>query len=105
MKLHFIAIIGFIFILSSSIVSAQSQGGPEYPGQQKEDQNGKTVKRWSTKGPVAVSQASEPFETKNEKSVPAGILLNVDPQRQGAVVNSNKPVVIHNQHHNTFKTQ
>lgn len=63
---------------------------PEYPGQQHEDKNGKTVKRWSTKGPVDVSQASEPFEQKTEKQIPSGVLINVDPQRR-AVVGNNLP--------------
>ena len=85
----------FSLVISPAYSFAESieddvNASPEYPGQQYEDKNGKTVKRWSTKGPVDVRQASEPFEQKTEKQIPSGILINVDPQRR-AVVGNNSP--------------
>lgn len=56
-----------------------------YPGEEVTNAQGKTVKRWSTRGPVEVSRAPQPFnssqafDNENQGRFPAGVLLNVDP--------------------------
>ena len=70
---------------------------PNYPGEIKETKNGKQIKLWSTKGPVAVSQASEPFRT--QKTIPANAFINVDGTQQGVIRSQ-----IQNQHRNSDKS-
>jgi hypothetical protein len=54
-----------------------------YPGEEVTNTEGKTVRRWSTRGPVEVSRAPQPFDSPqgfdNQGRFPAGVLLNVDP--------------------------
>lgn len=64
---------------------------PNYPGEVRNTSDGKKVKLWSTKGPVPVSQASEPFNT--QQTIPPGTFINVDGIGQGVVRSQ-----IHNQH-------
>lgn len=46
-----------------------------YPGKIQNDENGNMVKRWSTKGPVPVTQ----LNNQNPTSLPAGTFINVTP--------------------------
>jgi hypothetical protein len=54
-----------------------------YPGEEVTNTESKTVRRWSTRGPVEVSRAPQPFDSPlgldNQGRFPGGVLLNVDP--------------------------
>ncbi len=50
-----------------------------YPGQVEKNSEGTKIKRWSTKGPVAVSEAPQPFLDQNSTSLPNGTFINVLP--------------------------
>lgn len=63
-------------------VSAGQPDGKEssraYPGEEITTKEGKKVKRWSTRGPVEVAPAPQPFDNPAQKNPPAGLFLNVD---------------------------
>ncbi len=48
------------------------------PGEEIVTPTGKTVKVWSTEGPVSVQQAPEPFEDLSERRLPTGTNVVVD---------------------------
>lgn len=51
-----------------------------HPGQVLQDHAGNKIKRWSTKGPVAVSEAPQPFGNQESSKLPSGTFINVLPK-------------------------
>lgn len=49
------------------------------PGEEITTKDGKKVRRWSTRGPVEVAPAPQPFDDPEQRRIQGGILLNVDP--------------------------
>jgi len=62
--------------------NAKKDDRPAYPGEVQNVGKGKTVKRWSTKGPVEVAPAPQPFDQIENRRVPAigGIIVDDRPQ-------------------------
>ncbi len=71
-----------LLVLAFSHVSAASQEEEKlrepYPGEEVTTQDGKKVRRWSTRGPVEVAPAPQPFDDPEQRRTPQGLLLNVD---------------------------
>lgn len=82
--MRFREIIVFISITASFTCLADDNSN--YPGKVIKTEEGKIVKVWTTKGPVAVSQAPQPFQDRDQSALPAGgVLLNIDPRVAGGV--------------------
>lgn len=79
-RLNQICLLALLF--SGSLAFADGQGAAvespggstikrDYlPGEEVTTASGKKLKVWSTRGPVEVSQAPEPFESEDEKRLP-----------------------------------
>ena len=74
-----------IYLISPSLALAEDSNEidsdssePAYPGEIKDTKNGKQVKLWSTKGPVPVSKAAQPFQNPKDQTIPNNVFLNVD---------------------------
>ncbi len=57
--------------------------GLEYPGQISQDSEGNKIKNWSTRGPVRVNNAPQPFSNQGNSSLPNGTFINVLPKNNG----------------------
>ncbi|HMO17881.1 MAG TPA: hypothetical protein PKA63_06695 [Oligoflexia bacterium] len=57
---------------------------PSYPGEEIKLNSGKTVRRWSTRGPVPVSGPPQPFDQVENRRVPVvgPVILDVDSQNR-----------------------
>lgn len=64
--------------------AVEKDARPAYPGEQQNIGKGKTVKRWSTRGPVEVAPAPQPFDQIENRRVPAigGIIVDSDRSRK-----------------------
>jgi hypothetical protein len=49
-----------------------------YPGEEVTGADGRKVRRWSTRGPVEVAPAPQPFDDPVQRRPPGGLLFNVD---------------------------
>lgn len=74
----------FLVFAENTVEENANSQDPAYPGEIKNTNNGKQVKLWSTKGPVPVSKAPQPFQNPQDQSIPDNTLLNVD-GRQNAI--------------------
>lgn len=69
------------------------------PGEEVVTPTGKKVKVWSTRGPVPVSKAPEPFEDREKTVLPSGVIVEVDEDyrgdtpRQGEIPAAGRPAV------------
>jgi hypothetical protein len=103
-SIQFYGFLDIVIADSNSAVSNQEEGDVKesllrepYPGEEITTKDGKKVRRWSTRGPVEVAPAPQPFDDPEQRRVQGGILLNVDPANMNNRAINSKP---HNQNRN-----